>query len=67
MNRCPLVLVEREDSAQPLPQWLHEFEPPMVNKCASVGWLIHDGDDVKALAPNMANIDSETNIQASGI
>ncbi len=69
MDRCPLVLVEWEDSAQPLPQWqwLREFETPTVNKGASVGWLIHDGDDVKALAPNMANIDSETNVQASGI
>jgi hypothetical protein len=33
-----------------------------------VGWLIHDGKDVKALAPNMADIgDEEEDMQALGI
>jgi hypothetical protein len=62
-------MIEWEDSAQPVPSWvlLSEFEEPSISKCVSVGWLLHDGDDVKALAPNMANIDSAQHVQASGI
>ena len=29
--------------------------------------MIYDGEDVKALAPNMGDLDSEDNIQACGI
>ena len=36
-------------------------------RCASVGWLIHDGEDVKALAPNMAGLENEANVQVSGV
>jgi len=60
----PLVLAEWEDSAQPKSNWvfLSDFEKPEIIKCVSVGWLINDGADVKALAPNIG--DGE---QASGI
>ena len=67
-NLCPLVLVEWEDSAQPAPAWRHldANEKHEIVRCVSVGWLIADGP-VKALAPNMGDIHSETNVQASGV
>lgn len=67
-SRCPLVLIEWEDSAQPIPGWsyLASFEAPGTVLCASVGWLIRD-DDVKALAPNMGGINDERSVQVSGV
>lgn len=69
MKDCPLVLVEWEDSRQPTPSWnrLSEFQAEDVCKCISIGFLIHDKKDLKVLAPNMADIESETNLQASGM
>jgi hypothetical protein len=68
-HECPLVFVEWEDSAQPAPSWVYlaNFEEPTAVKCVSVGWLIHDGDDVKALAPNMGEVDDDENLQVSGV
>ena len=65
--RCPLVIVEWEDSRQPSPGWgyLSGFEPGSAVRCTSVGWLIHDGDDLKALAPNLGDLDAD--VQASGV
>jgi hypothetical protein len=65
---CRLVMIDWEDSAQPSPSWEHlaSFEPPSAVRCSSVGWLIHDGHDVKALAPNMGAIGNE-NVQVSGV
>ena len=69
MNACPLVMVEWVDSRQPEPgwRWLSSFKPMAVCDCASVGWLIHDGDDVKVLAPNMADLGDRDDMQASGV
>jgi hypothetical protein len=70
MDRCPLVLIEWLDSRQPSAGWnrLSSYEPAGACLCASVGWLIHDGKDMKALAPNMADIgDEEEDMQALGI
>lgn len=69
MKDCALVLVEWEDSRQPSGQWqrLAGFEPAGVCKCVSVGFLIHDGADKKVLAPNMADVEDELNIQATGV
>ena len=66
---CPLVLVEWEDSTQPIAQWVYlaDFVTKTAVNCASVGWLIHDGDDVKALAPNMGELGDGDSVQASGI
>ena len=63
------MLIEWEDSTQPIAKWifLADFERGDAVKCASVGWLIHDGDDVKALAPNMGDLGDEDSAQASGI
>jgi hypothetical protein len=68
-NACPLVLIEWEDSAQPIPSWrlLADFEPASTLKCASVGWLIQDDDQVKALAPNMGAVNAERSLQVSGV
>lgn len=32
-----------------------------------VGWLIADGDDLKALTPNMGSINDERSLQVSGV
>ncbi len=64
-----LVMIEWLDSTQPISQWqyLSDYKCTNAIKCVSVGFLVHDGDKVKGLAPNMGEVDSEENIQASGI
>jgi len=66
-DELQLVLIEWEDSAQPVPgwSWLDETTWESVVLCKSVGWLIHDGEDVKALAPNLGDMGSDT--QVSGV
>jgi hypothetical protein len=66
---CSLVMVEWEDSAQPIPGWtyLSSFDPPGTIRCASVGWLIRDDDQMKALAPNMGALGDENSVQVSGV
>lgn len=63
------MLIEWEDSTQPVPRWVYlaNLENAPAVKCASVGWLIHDGKDVKALAPNMGDLGDSDSAQASGI
>jgi hypothetical protein len=62
-------MIEWEDSAQPIPSWsyLASFEAPGTIRCVSVGWLIHDDAQMKALAPNMGAIDDEDSVQVSGV
>mgnify|MGYP006915363189 CR=1 FL=1 len=69
VKRCPLVLIEWEDSRQPASGWAHlsSIDEPSVVRCVSVGWLIHNGSRVKMLAPNLGDLDDEDNVQASGI
>ncbi len=57
MKSPSLVLVEWEDSAQPMAAWqyLAELDLPEVVRCQSVDFFIYDGDDVKALAPNVGD------------
>jgi hypothetical protein len=66
---CPLVMIEWEDSAQPIPSWtyLASFVPTGTIRCASVGWLIRDDDQMKAVAPNMGGINDERSLQVSGV
>jgi hypothetical protein len=68
-NACPLVMVEWEDSAQPIPAWsyLASFEAPGTIRCVSVGWLIRDDGQMMAVAPNMGAIDDENSVQVSGV
>ena len=69
LNACPLVMVEWEDSAQPIPNWsyLASFDPSGTIRCASVGWLIRDDGQMLALAPNMGALDDENSVQVSGV
>lgn len=62
------MLIEWEDSVQPIRAWLHldDLGAHEVMRCQSVGYLIYDGDDVKALAPNVAELGTD-DAQASGI
>jgi len=66
--KCPLVMVEWVDSARPVPDWIYlaDYPEPSVVRCVSVGWLIHDGAHVKALAPNMGDVGTD-NMQVSGV
>lgn len=64
----PLVMVEWEDSAQPVAQWsyLADWETGQAVRCTSVGWLIDDGE-VKALAANVAEFSDTGRAQISGV
>ena len=64
----PLVLVEWEDSTQPVAAWqfLDQIENAAAILCQSVGFLIHDGADAKTLAPNVGEIGTGR-AQASGV
>lgn len=68
MEDCPLVVIEWEDSAQPIASWafLSDFTEFEATRCKSVGWLIHDGD-VKALAQNVGNPENSNSAQVSGV
>jgi len=62
-------MIEWQDSAQPIPSWsfLSSFEASGIITCASVGWMIRDDDDMKALAPNMGALQDESSVQISGV
>jgi hypothetical protein len=66
---CSLVLIEWEDSAQPVPGWhpVAAYKSVEAIRCVSVGWLVCDTRQVKALAPNFADVDDPDDIQASGV
>jgi len=68
-DNCPLVIIRWEDSAQPLPAWRHLSQLPTTRaiECATVGWLLKDGDDVKVLCQSVGDLDTPHNAQASGI
>ena len=68
MDNCPLVMIEWEDSRRPESNWtlLSTFTTGEAVRCFSAGWLIHDGQDVKALAPNMGDI-GDADVQVSGV
>jgi hypothetical protein len=69
MSEYQLVLVEWEDSAQPLAawRWLSQCDDFGFVVCRSVGWLVHDGDQVKALAPNIGICGNDDDRQVSGL
>ena len=63
-----LVIIEWEDSSQPVSAWQFSDDVrPSVVKIASVGWLIKDGKRVKALAPNVGGLDGKCAAQVSGV
>jgi len=61
-------MIEWEDSYRPMPAWVHlsDFEAKAPSRCISVGWMIHNGDEAKALAPNLGGLNDD-NAQACGI
>jgi hypothetical protein len=69
MSALSLVLVEWEDSAQPLAawRWLSQCDEFPFVVCQSVGWLVHDGEHVKALAPNIGVCGDDEDAQVSGL
>lgn len=64
-----LVLIEWEDSSQPLSGWYHLDSLPdqKIVDCVSVGWLITDDKYVKMIALSLGDVNSSDNKQASGI
>lgn len=69
-RKCPLVLIEWEDSLRPQGAWQHledMREPPAPTLCASVGWMLHDTKRIKVLAPNMGGLEGKANVQACGM
>ena len=69
MTNCRLVWIEWEDTAQPVPGWtyLDSLEAKEAVRCVSVGWLLQDDENTKALAPNMGGLNSEGSMQVSGV
>jgi hypothetical protein len=63
-----LVLVEWEDSSQPISswQWADDYQSPEIVRCISVGYLIADTAHSLALAPNVGDVNRER-MQVSGI
>jgi hypothetical protein len=66
-KRSRLILVEWEDSAQPLPAWrfLDDAPPLEAIQCVSVGWIVGQANGVLMLAPNIGDAGSES-AQGSG-
>lgn len=64
-----LVKIEWKDSTQPVSEWQHlnDLTDTKPISCFSVGFLLQNDDEMKVLAPNMADIHNDLNIQASGI
>lgn len=64
-----MVMIEWEDSAQSAPQWqwLANAQAPPILLCRSVGFLIRDTANEKALAISVASAEGGDAEQASGI
>jgi len=56
-----LVMVEWHDSRRPIDVWSRVGDKPEFahTVCRSVGWLVHDGADVKAIAPNLGDMGTD--------
>ena len=65
---CDLVIIEWMDSRRPDAAWKHLSGDQSWNpcKCVSVGFMVADDADKKVLAPNMADIDSASDMQLAG-
>jgi hypothetical protein len=68
MDKCRLVLIEWEDSTQPVSHWqFADDAKPKIVRIASVGWLLKDGKKLKALAPNVGGLDGKVKAQICGV
>lgn len=63
-----LVLIEWEDSAQPLTSWRYLADAPDLEiiQCVSVGWIISQNERVVMLAPNIGDYESGEGAQGTG-
>lgn len=63
-----LVLIEWEDSGQPVPQWqwLDDVQVTSAIRCQTVGFLIQDDRAVKVIAQNVGDIQGDAR-QVSGV
>lgn len=68
MELPELVAVYWQDSRQPTSQWqwLRQYNPQAAVHCVTVGWLISDGDGVKAVAQSIGDCQSD-DWQVSGV
>ena len=62
-----LVKIEWVDSRSPTNRWerLDDLHGLDACRCVSVGFLVKDATDFKMLAPNLADKDDDSDIQAS--
>jgi hypothetical protein len=62
-----LVLIEWVDSYGCSPQWreLSDCTPELL-VCRSVGWLLHDGEDVKVVVPHVIESPESSRIADQG-
>ncbi|VAW96644.1 hypothetical protein MNBD_GAMMA23-780 [hydrothermal vent metagenome] len=62
------MLVEWEDSAQPISSWRYLNDVPALNvvECVSVGWMVGKNDSVIMLAPNIGDCKNGEGAQGSG-
>src|SRR5688500_4087572 len=67
----PLVWIEWQDSAQSDSAWRFADhwtkETSQIVECVTVGFLVHDGDQVKAVAQNLGDKNTPDAVQASGV
>jgi len=70
MSNPRLVMIEWEDSAQPVPRWVwvdsEDFREWGTVLCKSVGWLVDENPRRFLLAPNIGEAEGGS-LQASGI
>jgi hypothetical protein len=68
-DACPLVLIRWVDSRQPTSAWCFLAEMPAARpvECASVGWLLRDGEDAKVICQSVGDLESQDDAQASGV
>ncbi len=65
----PLVLVRWLDSAAPDSNWisLRDYQGVASLECISVGYLVHEGDGRKTIAPHIAYPNDEEQRQGNGL
>lgn len=63
-----LVIVEWQDSCQPVASWHYLSDPPSneIIHCLSVGWVISENEAVLMLSPNLGDYENENGAQGSG-
>lgn len=63
-----LVMIEWEDSAQPVSSWryLTDAPPLEIIQCVSVGWVIGNSERVIMLTPNIGDYESGEGAQGTG-